>query len=121
MLESDLIFEEEIDDIQDLDIAESLFAESIEAEYDAIARRYGGYWRYPKILDYCYLVNPYYPSDKMKEELTQISPKWLDQYSEGLFVVKSISKSHGIPGARLGVLASGNQEVIRQIKNNLSI
>ena len=22
--------------------------------------RYGGYWRFPDMLDYCYLVNPYF-------------------------------------------------------------
>lgn len=35
----------EIDDIQDLDIAESLFADSAEERYNLIIGRYGGYWR----------------------------------------------------------------------------
>ena len=38
-----------------------------------------------------------------------------------LFVVKSISKSYGVPGLRLGVLASGNQEKIAQMKKDVSI
>ena len=50
----------EIDDVQDLDIAESLFAPSDEERLTRIQSRYGGYWRYPKLLDFCYLVNPYY-------------------------------------------------------------
>lgn len=37
----------EIDDIQDLDIAESIFADDSVA-YNKVASRYGGYWRYPK-------------------------------------------------------------------------
>lgn len=57
----------EIDDIQDLDIAESLFAQNEAERYQAIAGRFGGYWRYPQLLDFCYLVNPYYPPKKMKE------------------------------------------------------
>ncbi len=51
----------EIDDIQDLDIAESMFAPNDEEKAAAIQGRFGGYWRYPKLLDFCYLVNPYYP------------------------------------------------------------
>ncbi|MBR6543976.1 MAG: phosphocholine cytidylyltransferase family protein, partial [Alistipes sp.] len=51
----------EIDDIQDLDIASSIFARSDAERYRAIASRFGGYWRYPRLLDFCYLVNPYFP------------------------------------------------------------
>jgi len=55
----------EIDDKQDLDIAEALFAD----EQDVLRKyygRYGGFWRFPQMLDYCYLVNPYFPSQRMK-------------------------------------------------------
>ena len=58
----------EIDDKQDLDIAEALFAD----EKDVIRKyygRYGGFWRFPQMLDFCYLVNPYFPSRRMKDEL----------------------------------------------------
>ena len=58
----------EIDDKQDLDIAEALFAD----EKDVLRKyygRYGGFWRFPQMLDFCYLVNPYFPSRKMKDEL----------------------------------------------------
>ena len=58
----------EIDDIQDLDIAESLFAPEKE-KTALIHRRFGGYWRYPKMLDFCYLVNCYYPPRKMLDEI----------------------------------------------------
>ena len=58
----------EIDDIQDLDIAEALFAEG-EERWKKYMQRYGGYWRFPGMLDYCYLVNPYYPSPRMMDEM----------------------------------------------------
>ena len=38
-----------------------------------------------------------------------------------LCVMKSISKSYGVPGLRLGVLASGNQEVIEDMKKDVAI
>ena len=59
----------EIDDAQDLDIASTLFADAGVTKYNAIASRYGGYWRYPGLLDFCYLVNPYFPPKKMIEEI----------------------------------------------------
>ena len=54
----------EIDDAQDLDIASSIFIED-DKKVDLLAGRYGGYWRYPSLLDFCYLVNPYFPPQKM--------------------------------------------------------
>jgi len=53
----------EIDDAQDLDIANCMFSSGVEklANYQ---KRYGGYWRFENLIDYCYLVNPYYPSKK---------------------------------------------------------
>ena len=53
----------EIDDVQDLDIAESIFATK-EDKLTKIETRFGGYWRYPKLIDFCYLVNPYFPNEK---------------------------------------------------------
>jgi histidinol-phosphate/aromatic aminotransferase/cobyric acid decarboxylase-like protein/choline kinase len=58
----------EIDDKQDLDIAEALFAD----EKDVLPKyygRYGGFWRFPKMLDYCYLVNPYFNESRIIDEL----------------------------------------------------
>lgn len=37
----------EIDDVQDLDIAESIFSEGTE-KLHKFQKRYGGYWRYPE-------------------------------------------------------------------------
>ncbi len=58
----------EIDDVQDLDIASTLFSEK-EVKYKEYHKRYGGYWRFPKLMDYCYLVNPFFPPKQMKDEL----------------------------------------------------
>ena len=59
----------EIDDIQDLDIAESIFTENEADRLHKIQSRYGGYWRYPHMLDFCYLVNPYFPPQKLLDEM----------------------------------------------------
>lgn len=76
----------EIDDIQDLDIAESVFSPDEDERVSLIQGRYGGYWRYPKLLDFCYLVNPYYPPKKMKDELRTSFDTLLTQYPSGMQV-----------------------------------
>ncbi len=75
----------EIDDIQDLDNAESIFAENGE-KLPAYQKRYGGYWRFPSLLDYCYLVNPFFPTEKMKKEMRANFDVLLSEYPSGLKV-----------------------------------
>lgn len=75
----------EIDDIQDLDIAETLFADS-DTKLTLYQKRYGGYWRFPNLLDFCYLVNPYFPTKRMKEELRANFDVLLSEYPSGMSV-----------------------------------
>jgi histidinol-phosphate/aromatic aminotransferase/cobyric acid decarboxylase-like protein len=70
----------EIDDVQDLDIAESIFTDK---QYDLLASRYGGYWRYPHMLDFCYLVNPYFPNQRLRDELAASFDRLLTEYPSG--------------------------------------
>ena len=73
----------EIDDIQDLDIAETIFANE-ENQLPLFQKRYGGYWRFPKLLDYCYLVNPYFPPKKLKDEIKSNFDVLLSEYPSGM-------------------------------------
>ena len=86
----------EIDDKQDLDIAEALFAE----EKDILRKyygRFGGYWRFPKMLDYCYLVNPYFRSSKIIDEMQANFRTLIAEYPSGMKVNTLIaSKCWGI-------------------------
>ncbi len=75
----------EIDDVQDLDIAETIFAEG-EEKLKKIQKRYGGYWRYENLKDFCYLVNPYYPCKRLKEELKAAFDTLLCEYPSGMDV-----------------------------------
>ncbi len=75
----------EIDDKQDLDIAEALFAE----EKDLLNKyygRFGGYWRFPKMLDYCYLVNPYFASSRIVDEMKANFSTLIQEYPSGMKV-----------------------------------
>lgn len=72
----------EIDDGADLSIAESRFAPP-EKKREKMQKRYGGYWRFPEILDFCYLVNPYFPPKTLVEELKNNFEMLLTQYPSG--------------------------------------
>ncbi len=94
----------EIDDIQDLDIAETLFAEG-EDLWRNYSRRFGGFWRFPGMLDFNYLVNPYFPSLRLKQELMSNFDALLTQYPSGMQVNSllagkyfGISPDHVVPG-----------------------
>lgn len=103
----------EIDNIQDLNIAESLFTESESEHYEKIARRYGGFWRYPKLLDYCYLVNPYYPPEKLKEEMKSNFETLLTEYPSGMEVNALLAAgAFGIKPEHI-VVGNGAAELIK--------
>lgn len=75
----------EIDDVQDLDIAESMFCKS-EDKLKKMECRYGGYWRYPRVLDFCYLVNPYFPNARLMSELKANFDSLIRDYPSGMRV-----------------------------------
>lgn len=105
----------EIDDIQDLDIASSIFEESLDKKYDLITSRYGGYWRYPSLLDFCYLVNPYFPSVKMMGELKSNFAPLLQQYPSGMRVNSLLAaKNFGIRQEHI-VVGNGAAELIKEL------
>ncbi len=72
----------EIDDPNDLSVAETIFSES-EGKLERMQARYGGYWRFPGLLDYCYLVNPYFPPKRLVKEMTCSFRVLLTQYPSG--------------------------------------
>ena len=105
----------EIDDEQDLDIAETLFAENESERYKAISSRYGGYWRYPKLLDFCYLVNPYFPTDKMIDEMQSNFKTLLTQYPSGMKVNSLlVAKNFGLKKEHI-VVGNGAAEIIKEL------
>ncbi len=107
----------EIDDIQDLDIARSLFANSAKEHYDLITSRYGGYWRYPKLLDFCYLVNPYYPPVKMMEEIKSNFEALVSQYPSGMQVISLLAAKNFNVKENHVVVGNGAAELIKELLN----
>ena len=108
----------EIDDIQDLDIASSIFARSDAERYRAIASRFGGYWRYPRLLDFCYLVNPYFPPQQMVDEIKASFDTLLREYPSGMRVNSLLAaKYFGVAQQHI-VVGNGAAELIKLYMEN---
>lgn len=109
----------EIDDIQDLDIAESIFHPDPQARRKLFESRYGGYWRYPKLLDYCYLVNPYFPPERMKDEIKSNFDRLLADYPSGMRVNALLAaKNFGLKPSQV-VVGNGAAELIKALMEEL--
>jgi len=104
----------EIDDVQDLDIAEALFA-SDEERLHKYSKRYGGYWRFPKLLDYCYLVNPFFPNDRMKNELRANFDVLLTQYPSGMQVNALLGAKYFDISPQYTIVGNGAAELIKSL------
>lgn len=103
----------EIDDVQDLDIAESMFTMNASDKYKKITNRYGGFWRYPKLIDFCYLVNPYYPPARLMDEIKANFNTLLTQYPSGQYVNSLLAgKYFGVHTDNI-VVGNGAAELIK--------
>lgn len=109
----------EIDDIQDLDIATSMFSPNAEEKVALLQSRYGGYWRYPQLIDFCYLVNPYFPPKKMIDELKASFDVLLTQYPSGMKVNSLLAGRNFDVHAENIVLGNGAAELIKALMERL--
>ncbi len=108
----------EIDDVQDLDIASGIFAPTDDERFAAISSRYGGYWRYPQMLDFCYLVNPYYPPKRMIEEIKASFETLMREYPSGMRVNSLLaSKNFGVKQDYI-LVGNGAAELIKALMEN---
>lgn len=109
----------EIDDIQDLDIATSIFTPDENEKVALMQKRYGGYWRYPHLKDFCYLVNPYFPSQKLVNELKSSFETLLTQYPSGMYVNSLLAaKNFGVHQENI-VVGNGAAELIKSLMSCL--
>ncbi|MCC8357097.1 MAG: aminotransferase class I/II-fold pyridoxal phosphate-dependent enzyme [Oscillospiraceae bacterium] len=104
----------EIDDVQDLDIANTIFARD-EDRLHAYELHFGGYWRFDGLKDFCYLVNPYFPPKKMLEQMQYSYSQLLTSYPSGMYVQKLMAgKMFGIRD-ELVLVGNGAAELINTL------
>ena len=103
----------EIDDIQDLDIASSMFADDPDVKVELMQGRYGGYWRYPQLLDFCYLVNPYFPPQQLIDEIKANFKVLLTQYPSGMRVNALLASRNFSVHQQNIIVGNGAAELIK--------
>ena len=104
----------EIDDVQDKDIAETIFADEKD-KLSKYMKRYGGYWRFENMLDFCYLVNPYFPPQKMLDELQANFSRLLTEYPSGMFVNSLLAGRYFNIKQDYVVVGNGAAELIKSL------
>lgn len=110
----------EIDDIQDLDIAASIFTPDQDEKVALLQGRCGGYWRYPKLLDFCYLVNPYFPPQKMVDEIKANFDTLIRDYPSGMRVNSLLAaKNFGVHQENI-LVGNGAAELIKSLMERIS-
>lgn len=102
----------EIDDIADLNWAENLFGNHL---LNKTQERFGGFWRESKLLDFVYLTNPYYPTERIKKELNAHLDLLLKEYPSGFKMQSILAGKHFIVPAENILLGNGAAEIIHAL------
>ena len=104
----------EIDDKQDLDIAETIFSEGEELWYQ-YNRRLGGYWRFPQMINFNYLQNSYFPTRKMKDELISNFDYLVNEHPSGMAVNTLLASKNFDVKEEWIVPGNGSAELIEHL------
>ena len=110
----------EIDDIQDLDIAEVIFNSDNEDKVRSLQDRYGGFWRFPKLLDFCYLVNPFFPPQKMIDEIKASFDVLISEYPSGMKVNSLLAAKNFNVHPQNILVGNGAAELIKSLMSILN-
>lgn len=108
----------EIDDIQDLLNASTVFAQEGN-KYQAYLERHGGYWRFPAVRDFCYLVNPYFPPPEMVAEMQRSFGVLLSGYPSSKTIQDHLAARMFACDASSLVVGNGAAELISVLGDEL--
>lgn len=81
--------------------------------------RYGGYWRFPEMLDYCYLVNPYFNRSAIIKEMQDFFPILISEYPSGMGVNSSLAAVCWDIKQEHIVVGNGAAELIKVLIENI--
>ena len=109
----------EIDDVNDLNIASTIFADP-ETKLKSMESSYGGFWRYPDVKDFCYLVNPYYPTKEIIDEIKSCSDVLIRTYPSGQQQNSLLASRNFDIHIDNIIVGNGAAELIKSVMNFLS-
>lgn len=108
----------EIDDCQDYDIVKAIFAPTTKEKLELFHKRFGGYWRFNGIKDYCYLVNPYFPTKQLISKMKYFYEDLLFNYPSGQKVERIIATRffENVSDENI-IIGNGAAELINLLRN----
>ena len=81
--------------------------------------RYGGFWIYPDMLDYCYLVNPYFNRSKIIDEMQENFRMLVSEYPGGMAVNSQLASECWDIKPEYIIPGNGAAELIKALMENL--
>lgn len=81
--------------------------------------RYGGYWRFPELLDYCYLVNPYFTRSKIIDELEANFRTLVSEYPSGMGVNSALASESWQVKQEYIIPGNGAAELIKALMESI--
>lgn len=81
--------------------------------------RYGGFWVYPDMLDYCYLVNPYFNRSKIIDEIQANFRTLVAEYPAGMAVNSKLASECWNIKPEYIIPGNGAAELIKILMDNL--
>lgn len=81
--------------------------------------RYGGFWVYPNMLDYCYLVNPYFNRSKIIDEMQDSFRTLVCEYPAGMGVNSELASECWNVKQEYIIPGNGAAELIKVLMENL--
>lgn len=81
--------------------------------------RYGGYWRFPEMLDFCYLVNPYFNRSAIIKEIQDFFPVLVSEYPSGMGVNSALAAECWNIKQEYIVVGNGAAELIKALMEAL--
>ncbi len=108
----------EIDTPEDLWAANVIFS-NLDERYELLKKSYGGYWRFPNLKDFCYLVNPYFPSEGLLSRMRKNFEKLITSYPSGRERIKQLLSEVFSVDQRFITAGNGASELIKIISDVL--
>jgi histidinol-phosphate/aromatic aminotransferase/cobyric acid decarboxylase-like protein len=101
----------EIDDEEDLSRAE-LIAASADKASQMMTQRFGGYWKYQFVDDLTLLVNPFFPTQGMLDEISNAFKVAMREYPSKLTAIERIASKSLPCDSQQIVLGNGASEIM---------
>ncbi len=111
----------EIDTPEDIRNAECVFAPDPETKLRCLSGRHGGFWRFPYIRDFCYLVNPFFPHKQLTTQLQVNFPTLMTNYPSTLSVINHTAGTLFGIDENCVIVANGASELIHTLSDALPI